>query len=984
MVSLITAVIGFLTVLDRALLSSSVIAEQAVITTCIPATLGSETFRKDQIWQYSSGKITQPGNPGLCLTTTTKVTVQNAPGLMMLPCAAATADPVLAANQTWELSPHGQIKQHGDCIDVAGYGSVPDSALHLWTCTSTDPGPAPPATDKNQLWAWSDDGSVHTLLSNLCLSASAHLHSMKTCENRPWNTSKFCDKSLSPANRAQLLVSETNLTEQIENLAVGMPGYPRLGIHAPTFGEALHGVCTKCHQPYTNNLTGYTSTGCATSFPHALSMASTFNRTLWTAVGNVIGREGRAMHNQDRSVAVAFFAPNINLYRDPRWGRGMEVPGEDPFTTGEYGRHFVRAMQAKSADGRTQRVVASPKHFVDYDLEGRHDAFSPNWGPSRNDFNAIVSQQEQVEYFLPAWHSTIKAGEAGSLMCSTNRVNGIDSCMNPTYLDGFLRGLFNFTGYVVTDGNCCGNPNCEATVALKNASAGWGVEGHEIAAELCLDAGTDVELGKTLTTYTGGAVAGGLVRESTVARSNVRLYTEFIRSGFLDATADDALGPADIDTPTSRQLAYEAATDAMVLLKNDGGVLPLTSQGAGLKVALVGPHLNSTADLLTSLAYAGENTLVLNNTIEAAFQRRAKASGGALEIVGAAEGCDIVVGCPEVDTAAITAAVANADVVVALVGLHPSSGAPSYPGYGTACAESEAWDRGDIALCGQQQLLLETALARGKPLVTVLINGGTISASWIKEHSTAVVEGWYPGQAGGEAVVSVLFGDRPPTGRLPVTIYDESFIAHRNSSAHNITDMSLRSVDGVTYMHYTGTPLWPFGFGLSYTTWSVSTAGRRTGNEHRDAVRETSNGGLVVTTAALAADYAAYYRPPVPAPAVMSTSVVAAVTNTGKTQSGVVVQVFASRATPPPPGSVAPPRRQLVGFNRAADIAPGTSHNIVVELAPLALCRVDAGGNQWAEPGTWVLQTTVDGVTMVNTTLTVTGTRIQVLAWPTP
>lgn len=254
----------------------------------------------------------------------------------MLPCATTTANPIMAANQTWTLSPHGQIQQSGLCIDVAGYATAPDSPLHLWKCTPTDPAPAPPGTDKNQLWEWSSDGSVHSLMSNLCLSASAHLHSMKTCENRPWNASKFCNKSLAPAARAQILVSETNLTEQIENLAVGMPGYPRLGIQAPTFGEALHGVCTKCQQPYTNKTTGYTSTGCATSFPHALSMASTFNRSLWTAVGDVIGREGRAMHNENHAVAVAFFAPNINLYRDPRWGRGMEVPGEDPLTTGEY------------------------------------------------------------------------------------------------------------------------------------------------------------------------------------------------------------------------------------------------------------------------------------------------------------------------------------------------------------------------------------------------------------------------------------------------------------------------------------------------------------------------------------------------------------------------------------------------------------------------------------------------------------------------
>lgn len=177
--------------------------------------------------------------------------------------------------------------------------------------------------------------------------------------------------------------------------------------------------------------------------------------------------------------------------------------------------------------------------------------------------------------------------------------------------------------------------------------------------------------------------------------------------------------------------------------------------------------------------------------------------------------------------------------------------------------------------------------------------------------------------------MSVLFGDRPPTGRLPVTIYDENFIAHRNSSAHNITDMSLRSVDGLTYMHYTGTPLWPFGFGLSYTTWSISATGRRTGTVLEDAVRETSNGGLTVTTVALAVDYAAYYRPPVPAPAVMSTSVAVAVTNTGKRMSGVVVHVYATTATPLPAGSAPPPRRCI----QAHDTQLNT-----VALCPAVVC----------------------------------------------
>jgi hypothetical protein len=247
-----------------------------------------------------------------------------------------------------------------------------------------------------------------------------------------------------------------------------------------------------------------------------------------------------------------------------------------------------------------------------------------------------------------------------------------------------------------TEGNSCGNTNCRATVALKNESAAnlWQTEGHEIAAELCLTAGTDVELGSTLTSYTAGAVAAGMLPASDVSRSNVRLYAQMISQGHLETVPTDSFGAKDVDTPHSRQLALEAATQSMVLLKNTGELLPLLpsrSSGAVLKIAIVGPHLNSTADLLSSHGYAGENKLIAGNTIEAAFKRRATASAGAFEIVGSAGGCNIVTGCATADLASITAAVATADVVIAFVGLHPAIGAAAAnDGYGTACAEGEA------------------------------------------------------------------------------------------------------------------------------------------------------------------------------------------------------------------------------------------------------------------------------------------------------
>jgi hypothetical protein len=238
---------------------------------------------------------------------------------------------------------------------------------------------------------------------------------------------------------------------------------------------------------------------------------------------------------------------------------------------------------------------------------------------------------------------------------------------------------------VVTDGNSCGNSNCRATVALHNASAatpeGWKKTGREIAAELCLEAGTDVELGSTLNTFTQGAIDAGFLNASTVSRSNIRLYGELIRSGYLDRTPADKLGPYDVDTAAHRQLAFEAATDAMILLKNDGDFLPLLPNKGGklLKIALVGPHLNSTEALLAGSGYAGENRLIAKNTIEGAFRRRAAASKGIISITGTALGCDMTTGCAQADLPSITTAVQDADVVIAFVGLNPTSGAPTAP-----------------------------------------------------------------------------------------------------------------------------------------------------------------------------------------------------------------------------------------------------------------------------------------------------------------
>ena len=312
----------------RAQLRQQAFAGAAQIRKCIPDTLGSEYVRKHQIFAFDEGRITQPHNRGLCLTATSSYTVQNPPGpvlhgrgwgIDMQPCSDAQT-----ANQTWSLNGHGQIFNPAlsMCIDMAGYGTAPGAPAQMWPCTAPDTNSCPPthacpATNctcvANQQFRWEPNGNVINLLSRLCFDCGSTGGAPKPCELPSLQNTTLCDTSLAPAVRAAALVAEANLTEQVANLGVSTVGFPRLHIPAPKFGEALHGVCSNCGMTSPNSTVH--STGCATSFPHALSLAATFNRSLWTMVGEVIGLEGRALQNQHAKVGVAYFAPNLNLYR---------------------------------------------------------------------------------------------------------------------------------------------------------------------------------------------------------------------------------------------------------------------------------------------------------------------------------------------------------------------------------------------------------------------------------------------------------------------------------------------------------------------------------------------------------------------------------------------------------------------------------------------------------------------------------------------
>ena len=272
---------------------------------CIPDTLGSEYLRKEQTFNLTkAGRIVLPEVAGkLCLTATGAFEVQWAPGITVEPCSAT-----LAANQTWRYTKYSQIvlAATGHCIDVKGAETTPGTQLHTWACVQQPHKPCDPKGGKcigpNQQFAWETDGSVRSLMSGepLCIDASSTPppRAPKTCDQAQFNGTAYCDRSASAVDRAAALVSAAHLSEQISNLGVKMAGLSRLGVPSPSFGEALHGVCIGCATPDKSTLAN--STGCATSFPHAMALASTFNSTLWSLVGTVIGREARALYNVER------------------------------------------------------------------------------------------------------------------------------------------------------------------------------------------------------------------------------------------------------------------------------------------------------------------------------------------------------------------------------------------------------------------------------------------------------------------------------------------------------------------------------------------------------------------------------------------------------------------------------------------------------------------------------------------------------------
>ena len=578
--------------------------------------------------------------------------------------------------------------------------------------------------------------------------------------------------------KAQALVAQMTVEEAAGQLRYDAPAIERLGIPAYNWwNEALHGVARA---------------GVATSFPQAIGIAASFDPDLVRALGDVAATEGRAKYNAaaahgDRDIykGLTFWSPNVNIFRDPRWGRGHETYGEDPLLTAELGASYVRGLQG---EGATMKAAACAKHFAVHS------------GPEalRHRFNAVASAKDMAETYLPAFHALVEAG-VEAVMGAYNRTNGEPCCGSPA-LQRILREEWGFEGHFVSD--CW---------AIRDFHTGHMVtDTPEESAALALKTGCDVNCGNTYV-YLMKAYASGLLSEEDIRRSAVRLFTCRYLLGTLEGSEYDAIPYEAIECPEHLQKAREAAEKACVLLKNDG-LLPL--KGENLRtLGVIGPNANSRRALIGNYHGTSSRYVTVLEGLQDALEPETR--------VLYAEGSHLFrdriepLSQPDDGIAEALAVAERSDAVVLVVGLDETlEGEEGDTGNAAASG-----DKADLLLPEGQRRLMDAVLRAGKPTAIVLMAGSAIDLGAAAERAGAVLLAWYPGARGGRTVADLLLGKVSPSGKLPVTFYRNEQLA----SMPAFTDYAMRSR---TYRYLEGEPLYSFGFGLTYGDCRVDCARR--------------------------------------------------------------------------------------------------------------------------------------------------------------
>ncbi|MGI5893592.1 MAG: glycoside hydrolase family 3 C-terminal domain-containing protein [Candidatus Merdivicinus sp.] len=566
--------------------------------------------------------------------------------------------------------------------------------------------------------------------------------------------------------RAKELVSKMTLEEKMGQMRYDAPAIPRLGIPAYNWwNEALHGVARS---------------GTATVFPQAIGMAASFNDNLLHEVATAISDEVRAKYNEYRTFddtliyqGLTCWSPNINIFRDPRWGRGHETYGEDPYLTGRMGAAFVNGLQGD--DPVYRKTDATLKHYAVHS------------GPEnlRHSFDAVVDQKDLYETYLAAFRYCIEKSHPACVMGAYNRVNGEPACASKTLLEDILRGEFGFDGYVVSD---CG--------AIRDIDLHHKVtNGPEESAALAVKNGCDLNCGAAYT-YLQVAYEKGLLDEETITKSVERLMEARLRLGMFDKDCPyDRITMDVVESPAHIALNREMARQSIVLLKNNG-ILPLKGNET---IAVIGPNADSKDVLLGN--YNGtpsRYSTILRGIQDAASGKVNYAYGAHLfkeEVPG---------DWSEHPLREAILAAKRSDVVILCLGLDPALEGEE----GDAYNGFAGGDKIDLELPKSQKVLYHEIVKTGKPIIFVNVSGSCISLTEQDHDCDAVIQCFYPGAEGGNALADILFGKASPSGRLPVTFY---------RSVDDLPDFTDYSMENRTYRFFKGSPLYPFGHGLSYT-----------------------------------------------------------------------------------------------------------------------------------------------------------------------
>ncbi|KAL8514092.1 hypothetical protein ACS0TY_013274 [Phlomoides rotata] len=566
-------------------------------------------------------------------------------------------------------------------------------------------------------------------------------------------TYPFCNTHLPINDRVRDLISRLTLDEKISQLVNKAAAIPRLGIpYYQWWSEALHGVAMAAGVENGFSFTG--TIRAATSFPQVILTAATFDSHLWYRVAEVSGKEARAIYNEGEAIGMTMWSPNINIFRDPRWGRGQETPGEDPLLTSKYAIAFVRGIQGDNFEGghlKDGRLMVSAccKHLTAYDLD--------NWkGVDRFTFNALVTKQDMTDTYNPHFRRCVEEGRASGIMCAYNLVNGVPNCADYDLLTKTAREEWGFQGYITSD--------CEAVAKLykiQNYSAS-----HEDAVADVLKAGMDIECGSYLGDHAKYALQKGKVSESGIDTALHNIFAVRMRLGLFDGHPSKLtygkLGRTDVCTPEHQTLALEVARDGIVLLKNSRNLLPLSKASS---LAVIGPNANVAKILVGNYTGPPCNPITPLEGLMSYFKDTKFHIGS--EFINCTS--------PAINEAVELAR--SVDHVVLVMGLSQER-------------ESEELDREDLVLPGEQEILvMRVANAAKNPVVLVLLCGGPVDVSFAKNDPKigGILWGGYPGEAGGKAIAQIIFGDHNPGGRLPITWYPKDFI--------NIpmTDMRMRA-----------------------------------------------------------------------------------------------------------------------------------------------------------------------------------------------